>query len=72
MKISQQTYAEQLAERYVVESGEGVQLPIGIEPEKSYDDEISWTWPLRTLTGALVWVFRQTRPDISNAVRAVA
>ena len=29
-------------------------------------------WPFRELVGCLVWLANQTRPDITNAVRAVA
>ena len=35
-------------------------------------DEPHGVWPFRELVGSLMWLANQTRPDISNAVRAVA
>ena len=36
------------------------------------EDEIIETWTFRELVGSLMWLSVSTRPDISNAVRAVA
>ena len=36
------------------------------------EDEFDGVWPFRELVGSLMWLANQTRPDISNAVRAVA
>ena len=35
-------------------------------------DEPEGDWPFREVVGSLMWLANQTRPDISDAVRAVA
>ena len=40
--------------------------------EEVDEDEPDGVWPFRELVGSLMWLANQTRPDISNAVRAVA
>ena len=72
LTISQQTFAEQLATEYGVEYGRSVPLPVGTRLEEFDKDEAPGDWPFRELVGSLMWLSTQTRPDISNAVRAVA
>ena len=36
------------------------------------DDEPGGYWPVREAIGSLMWLSTMTRPDITNAVRAVA
>ena len=36
------------------------------------DDEPGGDWPVREAVGRLLWLSTMTRPDITNAVRAVA
>eukprot|EP00904_Undaria_pinnatifida_P006166 jgi/Undpi1/267/HiC_scaffold_1.g00263.m1 len=72
LKISQQTFAEQLADEYGIEYGRSVPLSIGTKLADFDKNEASGNWPFRELIGSLMWLSTQTRPDISNAVRAVA
>lgn len=72
IKISQQTYVEELGEQYGVKSGGAVPLSVGCKLWDFDMDEPDVRHPFRELIGALLWVARLTRPDILNAVRAVA
>ena len=72
LKISQQTFAEQWADEYGIEFGKSVPLPVGTNLAKFDKDEAPGNWPFRELVASLMWLSTQTRPDISNAVRAVA
>ena len=68
----QRTFAEQLADEYGIEFGKSVPLPVGTKLAKFDKDEARGNWPFRGLVGLLMWLSTHTRPDISNAVRAVA
>ena len=72
LKISQQTFAEQLADEYEIEFGKSVPLPVGTKLAKFDKDEAPGNWPFHELVGSLMWLSTQTRPDISNAASAVA
>ena len=72
LNISQQTFAEQLADEHGIEFGKSVPLPVGTKLAKFDKDEAPGNWPFRELVGSLMWLSTQTRSDISNAVRAVA
>lgn len=72
LKISQQTYAEELAGEYGVEWGKDVPLPVETKLTEYDENEESVSFRFRELVGSLMWLSTQTRPDISNAVRAVA
>ena len=72
LTISQQTFAEQLANEDGVEFGRSVLMPVGTRLTTLDEDESSGDSPFRELVGSLMWPSTQTRPDISNAVRAVA
>ena len=47
-------------------------MPVGIKLEEFSQDEPVGTWPFCELIVSLMWLTTQTRPDIANAVRAVA
>ena len=72
LTISQQTFAEQLANGYRVEYGRSVSMPVATRLAVFGQDEAPGNWSFRELVGSLTWLSTQTLPDISNAVRAVA
>ena len=70
--ISQQTVAENIVEKFGVTRSKETPLVVGLrlddfDPTKPDVDE-----PFRSSVGHLMWLTNQTRPDILNAVRAVA
>ena len=71
MKISQQTYAKELATEYGVEWVQSVPLSVGMKLTEFNKNKVWENFPFRELVGALMLLATQTRPDIANAVRAV-
>ncbi|CAB1098582.1 unnamed protein product [Ectocarpus sp. CCAP 1310/34] len=67
LKISQQTYAEELGMEFGVEYGKEIPLPVGLKLSEFDQDEEVVSWPFRELIGSLMWLATQTRPDIANA-----
>lgn len=73
LKISQQTYTEELAETYgVTSSRRSVPLSVGVKLWNFDEDEPAIDKPFRELIGSLLWLALLTRPDLANAVRACA
>ena len=72
LTISQQAFAENTAARFNVNSGRNTPLSTGLKLEEFDENEPVGDWPFRELVGCLMWLANQTRPDIANAVRAVA
>ena len=72
MAISQQSFAETTAPRFDVNSSRMTLLTAGLRLEEFDVTEPDGDGPFRELVGCLMWLANQTRPDISNAVRAVA
>ena len=72
LTISQKTFADELLKKFCVTSTQSVPLRIGVKLEKFNEDEKVENWPFRELVGSLMWLSISTRPDITNAVRAVA
>ena len=72
LTISQQTYTKELGEKYDVEWGNGIPIPTTWRLWDFDVDEPNVLFPFRELIGALLWIALLTRPDIANAVRAVA
>ena len=72
LTISQQALAENTAARFDVSSTRN--SPLSTDPKLEEFDKNGpvGDWPFRELIGCLMWLANQTRPDIANAVRAVA
>ena len=74
LTISQENHALELAAEYGVEWGKCVPLAASVAAKLGeFDvDEEDVLRPFRELIGALMWLAMMTRPDIANAVRAIA
>ena len=70
LTVSQKMFADELVKKYCVTSAQSVPLQVGVKLEEFNEDEQVENWPFRELVGSLMWL--STRPDIANAVRAVA
>ena len=72
MTISQMSFTEKTVNQFGVTAGRNTPLSPDIFLEEFDDNEPDGVWPFHELVGSLMWLANQTRPDISNAVRAVA
>ena len=72
LTISQQRTTEELVEEYGITKGRSIPLGGGVKLGDFDPEEEPTIMPFRELVGSLMWLSTQTRPDISNAVRAVA
>ena len=72
LTISQKTFADGLVKTFCVTSIQSVPLRVGVKLEEFDEDKRAENWPFRELVGSLMWLSISTRPDISNAVLAVA
>ena len=72
LTISQKTFADELVKTFCVTSTQSVPLPVGVKLEELNEYKKVENWPFRELVGSLMWLSILTRPDIANAVRAVA
>ena len=70
--LSRKTVADWLVEKFGVVDVKSIPMPVGIKLEEFSQDEPVGTWPFRELIGSLMSLATQSRPDIANAVRAVA
>ena len=70
--ISQKAFADKVVDTYGVGSGIWVPASTSLKLDQFDADEPEGGWPFREVIGSLMWLANQTRPDISNAVRAVA
>ena len=72
LTISQKTFADESVKTFCVTSTQSVLLRVGIKLEEFVEDERVENWPFREVVDSLMWLSISTRPNISNAVRAVA
>ena len=72
IKLSQEANVESLIKRFDVHSISDIPVsPYDVLGPK-HDDEPGGDWPVRETVGSLMWLSTMTRPNITNAVRAVA
>ena len=72
VKISQQASAEKIVAKFGVTRGKPTPMVVGLRLDEFDQDKAEVVEPFRSLVGHLMWLANQTRPDILNAVRAVA
>ena len=70
--MSQQAVAEKIVAKFGVTQNKETPIVVGLKLEQFNADEPDVEEPFRSLVGHLMWLANQTRPDILNAVRAVA
>lgn len=70
--LSQQAFAEDVVAKFGVTRNKAIPMVVGLKLEEFDEDEPDVEEPFRSLVGHLMWLANQTRPDILNAVRAVA
>ena len=70
--ISQQVLDESTVAKFGVTRGKSIPAVVDLKLEVFDHDEPDVDEPFRSLAGHLMWLANQTRPDILNAVRAVA
>ena len=58
--------------RFGVNASSDIPATPGVELGPREEGEPGGGWPYREAVGSLMWLSTMTRPDISNAVRAVA
>ena len=72
IKLSQEAYVESLMKRFDEQSISDIPASPGADLGPKQDNEPGKNWPVREAVGSLMWLSTVTRPDITNAVRAVA
>ena len=68
LTISQQSFTEELVEKFDVTCVQNVSLRIGLKLDEFNVDEETESRPFREVVGDLMWLTISTRPNISNAV----
>ena len=71
-KLSQEACVESLMTRFDIRITFDTPASPGAELRPKRGDESGRDWPVRETVGSLLWLSIMTRPDTTNAVRAVA
>ena len=72
LRMSQRAFIESIASRYGVNTVSGLPASQSADLGPRREGEPVCDKPVRAAVGSLIWVGGMTRPDITNAVRAVA
>ena len=72
IEISQESYIRSVLERFNICRTSSILASLANDNRSLKEDEGAGDVPFREVVGSLMWIASQTRPDISNAVRAVA
>ncbi|CAM9895183.1 unnamed protein product [Ascophyllum nodosum] len=72
LRMSQRAFKESVASRYGIDTVSGLPASQSADLGPRREGEPVCDKPVRAAVGSLIWVGGMTRPDIANAVRAVA
>ena len=72
LEITQKAFVERMLNRFGVNSSSDIPVTPGVELCPREEGEPKGDWPHTEAVGSVMWLSTMTRPDISNAVRAVA
>ena len=72
LEISQTQFIRSVLNRFDFSKSSSIASTPYLNPRHVGDEETVMDVPFREIVGSLVWIANQTRPDIANAVRAIA
>ena len=72
MEISQNQFIQSVLNRFGVSRCSPIPATPSLDLRHVSEQETVVDVPFREIVGSLMWIANQTRPDIANAVRAVA
>ena len=72
IEISQESYIRSVLERFNICRTSSIPASLANDNRSLTEDKGAGDVPFREAVGSLMWIASHTRPDISNAVRAVA
>ena len=72
LETTEKAFVESMLNRFGVNSSSDIPATPGVELGPREEGEPNGDWPYREAVGSLMWLSTMTRPDISNAVHAVA
>ena len=71
IEISHESYNRGVLERFNISHNRSIPTSLANDNRSLTEDEEAGDVPFREVVGSLMWIASQTRPDTSNAVRAV-
>ena len=72
LEISQTRFIRSVLNRFEVSKPNPILATPSIDLRHESEEETVLDVPFREIVGSLIWIANQTRPDIANAVRAIA